>query len=86
MSKFCKSVVALIVLLSLSLTAFAIPIQAASGQRATEIWDGFSAEEPAKGNGTKTNPYEISNGAQLYYVITSCGGDNKYYKITKALD
>lgn len=47
-----------------------------------EIWDG-SLTAPAKGSGTAGDPYEISNGSELAYVIKNGGGAGKFYKLTK---
>ena len=44
-----------------------------------EIWDGTTQTEPKLVNGI----YEITNGAELAYVIANSGGENNVYKLTK---
>lgn len=46
-----------------------------------DVWGG-STSAP-KGSGTEAEPYLISSGEELAYVISSGGGANKYYKLTK---
>ena len=45
-----------------------------------DVWDG-TLTAPANGGGTSGDPYEISNGSELAYVIKN-GGDGKYYELT----
>lgn len=44
------------------------------------VWDGTTAK-PAKGDGTRKNPYLIGTAEELAYVISN-GGNGKYYKLT----
>lgn len=46
-------------------------------------WSGNIATEFAGGNGTKANPYLISNGEQLALMVTSKDTAGKYYKLVK---
>ena len=71
-----SSLLAVAVLCSTLSMITLIPVSAVS------IWDGGKTE-PTKGSGTQADPYEISNGAELAYVITSGGGANTYYEITE---
>lgn len=43
------------------------------------IWDGSVAEGFATGEGTATNPYVITNGAELALAISQGGADETYY-------
>ena len=81
-SKLYKLTVALIISLSLLFSAVAVLTRAITNDDDMPIWDG-SSSAPTKGSGTENDPYEISNGAQLHYVIASGVGDDKYYEITK---
>ena len=48
-----------------------------------EIWDGTVATAFAKGSGTEDDPFIISNGAELALAVSSGGGNDVYYEITK---
>ena len=56
-------------------------------------WDG-SAATTLKGEGTKENPYKISNGAELYYAIVTYSNadvtvaptEQKYFEITSDIN
>lgn len=56
-------------------------------------WDG-SAATTLKGEGTKENPYKISNGAELYYAIVTYSNadvtvaptEKKYFEITSDIN
>ncbi|MBO5200598.1 MAG: glycoside hydrolase family 16 protein [Clostridia bacterium] len=58
-----------------------------------EGWDG-SAATTLKGEGTKENPYKISNGAELYYAIVTYSNadvtvaptEQKYFEITSDIN
>lgn len=62
------------------------------GNVAVKVWDGSIAESFTAGSGTESDPYLITNGAELALAITTGGVDsstlaelanfNKYYKIT----
>ncbi len=45
------------------------------------IWDGTSTA-PTQGTGTEDDPWLITNGAELHYVIRTYGGAGEYYKLT----
>ena len=45
------------------------------GAKATEEWNGEIAESFAGGNGTKDNPYKITNGAELAYFSKVVNGE-----------
>ena len=48
-----------------------------------KVWDGTVAEEYAAGNGTESNPYQITTAEQLALLIsTGSGTQGKYYVIT----
>lgn len=47
---------------------------------AASIWDGSSVA-PSEGSGTESDPYLISNGSELYYIIENGGGAGVYYKL-----
>lgn len=46
------------------------------------IWDGSIATE-LEGSGTNADPYKITNGAELAYVIKNGSSANKHYIITQ---
>ena len=58
-----------------------------------EAWDGTAATT-LKGEGTKANPYKISNGAELYYAIVTYSNadvtvaptEQKYFEITSDIN
>lgn len=68
-----------------------INIWLATGQypvlRSADVWDGVNSGTNydksifTVGDGTKESPYLISNGDQLYAMV-SLGGDSAYYKLT----
>ncbi len=43
-------------------------------------WDGTSVA-PTVGDGTETNPWQITTGAELYYVVANNGGAGVYYQL-----
>ena len=49
------------------------------------IWDGTKAAglSEFKGNGTEETPYEIENGKQLAYVVSTNLDDGLYFKLVK---
>lgn len=78
-----KTLITLLILLSLILSV--IPLTqsvAADSSDTVQIWDG-SSKAPSKGSGTEDDPYEISNGSELYYVISNGGGNEIYYEFTQ---
>ena len=46
------------------------------------IWDGVTKTKPS-GDGSVLSPYLISNGAELGLAVSSGGGNDVYYEITK---
>ena len=80
------------VLLSLSLllgALWCVPAFAEDEGTAVNVWDGKSAEF-TEGTGSETDPYKITNGGQLFNMMTSQGkdadGNGLYYEITKDID
>lgn len=60
------------------------PILSAFGDNEkSSLWSGSVATSFAVGEGTEASPYEISSGEELALAITSGGGADKYYKLTK---
>ena len=47
----------------------------------SDAWDGLSSDAFADGDGSESNPYQIANGAQLYY-LTLQSDTNHYYVLT----
>lgn len=47
----------------------------------SDAWDGRSSAAFADGDGSERNPYQIANGAQLYY-LTLQSDTNHYYVLT----
>lgn len=45
-----------------------------------DYWDGTSVA-PTVGDGTEANPWQITTGAELYYVIANNGGAGVYYQL-----
>ena len=77
------------VLLSLSLllgALWCVPAFAEDEGTAVNVWDGKSAEF-TEGTGSETDPYKITNGGQLFNMMTSQGKDSDgkalYYEITE---
>ena len=52
-----------------------------SAEEEIAIWDG-SRTAPTSGSGTAVDPFKITNGAELAWVITTGGGANTYYELT----
>ncbi len=75
-----NKIISLVLAISLLLSMFTVNMFVSA---ATEpaIWDG-SRTAPAEGSGTVSEPYKITNGAELAYVIVSGGGANTYYELT----
>ena len=47
----------------------------------SDAWDGRTSEAFADGDGSESDPYQIANGAQLYY-LTLQSDTNHYYVLT----
>lgn len=45
------------------------------------VWDGTTAQGFALGTGTENDPYLIHNASELALVVSTGGGQNKFYKI-----
>ena len=83
-NKFLSSSLAIVLALSVVLTTFSglFTFAGSSTSNAIEVWDGTVATSFADGNGTSTDPYKITNGAELLLAVSSTGRDsqgNKYY-------
>lgn len=78
MRRFIKLVsVCLVIALAVSCFVMQAPIITAGNDVA--VWDGSSIIEPA-GTGSKNDPYRISNGAELAWMVMSYGG-GKYFSL-----
>ncbi len=82
---------AAIVIMSAILAASALVLTANAANGALEIWDGTVAEGFAGGDGTEANPYLISDGSHLAYLMKIINESEdesnsttygKYYKLT----
>lgn len=69
-------------LLVLVLCVGVIPLTA---NAAGTAWDGRTSEPFAGGDGSEDNPYQIANGAQLYYLTLQESTDY-YYELTSDID
>ncbi len=49
------------------------------------VWDGKAADGLKKGSGTKQDPYIISNGGELYYMLSLSSGQTsgKYFRLSE---
>ena len=47
-------------------------------ENGTDVWDGTTAKKFAGGDGSKDNPYQISNGAELAYLAQQVNGGTTY--------
>ena len=77
--KIIKALLLLLCISMLSCAAFA------QGYETEEVWDGKTSEPFSDGQGTSSNPYLISNGAQLYY-LSQQGTADSYYKLTNDIN
>ena len=62
-----------------------------NAENAADVWDGTIAEKFAGGTGTESDPYQISNGAELAWLAEQVNsGDKysqgKYFKLTADID
>lgn len=78
-------------LLGIVLMLSVISLKIIKSEAATlEPWDGASCEAFAEGSGTKEDPYQIENGAQLYNLAMQCISDTAYrdgyYVLTNDID
>ncbi len=76
-----NKIISLVLAVSLLLSMFTVSMFV-SAEEEIAIWDG-SRTAPTNGSGTIADPYEITNGAELAWVITTGGGANTYYELTK---
>ena len=74
-------IISLILAAALLLSMFTVNMLV-SAEEEIAIWDG-SRTAPTKGSGSIDDPFEITNGAELAWVITTGGGANTYYELTK---
>ena len=65
---------ATLITLALVLSTFMCAVPTASAQASPDIWDGTCGESYAGGSGTESDPYRISNGAQLYKMVSENSG------------
>ncbi len=79
--KIARSMLSVVLALAVLCSAFSM-IALIPANAEIEIWDG-SLTAPANGSGTAGDPYQISNGSELAYVIKNGGGAGKFYKLTK---
>ncbi len=49
-------------------------------------WDGISATQPAKGDGTAADPWQISSPAELYWVATKPDANHKSLRLVRDID
>ena len=83
-----KKLLAFLLTFALILSTVATVAIVPSSAADVTVWDGTIATAFAGGTGTKDDPYQISNGAQLAYMFNSvittgstfC--NNKYFKLT----
>lgn len=83
-----KKLLAFLLTFALILSTMAAVAVVPSSAADVSVWDGTIAEAFAGGDGSKANPYQISNGAQLAYMFSSvvttgssfCNG--KYFALT----
>ena len=75
-----KRVLSLLLVLLLTASLMCVTAQASS-----EAWDGRTSEAFAGGTGTIDDPYQIANGAQLYY-LSQQSETNNYYVLTRDID
>ena len=71
---FLSKALATFITLALVLSTFICAVPTAFAQTSPDIWDGTCAESYADGNGTEAEPYLISNGAQLYKMVSENSG------------
>ena len=92
---FSKKVSVLVLTLAIILSSMMVGITVVANAEDTKpiIWGGQEdvATGFAGGSGTKADPYEISNGAELAYLMTLIGSESgynrtqtsgKYYELT----
>ena len=81
MKKRANRIVSLVLAVALLLSMFTVNMFV-SAEEEILVWNG-SRTAPTAGSGTAVDPYEITNGAELAWVITTGGGANTYYELTK---
>lgn len=80
---------ALLLVFTMVLGCMLLPV--AADDPAPDVWDGTSATQPA-GTGTETDPYKISNGAELKWIGDQVAAEtanffsNKYFIVTADID
>ena len=61
-----------------------------NAENAADAWDGKIAEKFAGGTGTESDPYQISNGAELAYLAQQVNAgesySDKYFTLTNDID
>ena len=83
-NKFLSSSLAIVLALSVVLTTFSglFTFAGSGSSNEIEVWDGTVATSFNEGSGTESDPYKITNGAELLLAVSSTGrdsGGNKYY-------
>lgn len=78
-----KRILSLLLVLLLAVTLMCVTAQASS-----DTWDGRTSEAFAGGTGTSDDPYQIANGAQLYYLSLQdpSSTSKNYYALTADID
>ena len=78
-NKRIQKVISLLLIISLVLALFTNNVFANETSE-IKVWNGSTLEP--KGEGNEKSPYLITNAEELAYVISTGGGDDKYYKLT----
>ena len=76
-----KKAIAFLVVIMVVLSSVTAGI-AVIAANSVDVWDGTVAEEYAGGTGTQTDPYKISNGAQLAKFTTTSRSASAYAVLT----
>ena len=82
-----KRILSIILVLTMLIGVVAVMPITATASNNTEVWDGETiATSFAGGDGSKNNPYKISNGAELAYLSQEANKGNtfngKYFELT----
>ena len=56
-----------------------------SAQASSTVWDGRTSQKFSGGSGSETDPYQIANGAELYYLALQ-SDTSFYYVLTDNID
>ena len=83
-----KRILSITLVLAMLVGMFTIVPMTVSADTNSNVWDGTTATSFAGGDGTESNPYQISNGAELALMSKLITVDNNsaynraYYKLT----